>query len=352
VSGVDVVIPCYNYARFLPSAVQSALDQKGVDVRVLVIDDASPDNTSEVGEALARRDSRVTFRRHVVNCGHIASYNEGLMEWAAAEYSLMLSADDMAAPGAFARAAASMDRRPEVGMTYGMALVVSDDRMAATTAVDQSSDYRVVSSREFLQYCFEYGNAVETPTAIVRTSVQQRVGGYRPELPHSGDMEMWMRFAVDGPVVVFRAVQGFVRRHGSNMSDAYYGQQLRDRREIVHACESAVDGQDDRFPEMAAWRTAMRRRIGYEACLDASRAFDRGALDDCDACLRFAAEIWPDAAQSPLWRRIATKKWLGPTAWRAIRPAWARLRGSEPDLFAMPAPPPTPRVSGWWPNAR
>ena len=61
---IDVVIPCYNYGRFLHQCVNSVLGQVGVDVRVLVIDDASPDNTAEVAAALAREDPRVTVIRH------------------------------------------------------------------------------------------------------------------------------------------------------------------------------------------------------------------------------------------------------------------------------------------------
>ena len=44
-------------------------------------------------------------RRHEVNQGHIATYNEGLLEWAKADYTVLLSADDLLAPGALARAA-------------------------------------------------------------------------------------------------------------------------------------------------------------------------------------------------------------------------------------------------------
>ena len=75
---IDVFIPCYNYGRFLYQCVNSVLGQEGVDVRVLVIDDASPDNTAEVAAALAREDPRVTVIRHSSNKGHINTYNEGI----------------------------------------------------------------------------------------------------------------------------------------------------------------------------------------------------------------------------------------------------------------------------------
>ena len=107
-SSVDVIVPCYRYGHFLRGCVESALAQTGADVRVLIIDDASPDNTAEVATELAKEDSRVSFFRHAVNKGHIATYNEGI-EWVSGDYMLLLSADDYLLPGALARAAELMD---------------------------------------------------------------------------------------------------------------------------------------------------------------------------------------------------------------------------------------------------
>ncbi|WDR02949.1 glycosyltransferase family A protein [Devosia algicola] len=46
---VDIVVPCYNYARYLGQCVESVLSQQKVSVRVLIIDDCSTDNSAEVG---------------------------------------------------------------------------------------------------------------------------------------------------------------------------------------------------------------------------------------------------------------------------------------------------------------
>src|SRR5580765_4204220 len=94
VSRVDVIIPCYKYARYLAACVDSVVSQDGVDVRALVIDDASPDDTPSVAARLTAQDPRVEYRRHTANRGHIATYNEGL-EWASGDYVLLLSADDL-----------------------------------------------------------------------------------------------------------------------------------------------------------------------------------------------------------------------------------------------------------------
>src|SRR5262249_14381598 len=86
-SSVSVVIPCYNYGHFLQDAVTSVLDeQEGVDVRVLIIDDASHDDSAAVAAKIAANDSRVEVAVHAANKGNIATYNEGLLEWADGDY--------------------------------------------------------------------------------------------------------------------------------------------------------------------------------------------------------------------------------------------------------------------------
>ena len=106
----------------------------------------------------------------------------------------------------------------DIGMTYGMAVIVGDAGDSGLSGLDQTDEHRLVPGALFVQHCCEFGNPVPTPTAVVRTALQQQLGGYRADLPHTGDMEMWMRFALHGPIGVFRAVQGHYRWHASNMS--------------------------------------------------------------------------------------------------------------------------------------
>lgn len=71
---VDIVIPCYNYGRYLRDCVASAVAQSGVTVRVLIINACSQDDTPSTGSELCESDGRVTFRTHDVNKGHIVTY--------------------------------------------------------------------------------------------------------------------------------------------------------------------------------------------------------------------------------------------------------------------------------------
>lgn len=346
-SSVDIVIPCYNYARFLRQSVESALFQEGVDVRVLIIDDCSSDESEEVGRALQAQDSRVTFRRHGENRGHIATYNEGLLGWASADYSVLLSADDALAPGALARAAQIMDRHPDVGMTCGVGRIIWNDERCPVTDESSSTEYRIVPGPDFLHRCFEKGNIVCTPTAVVRTELQQRLGGYRADLPHSGDMEMWMRFAVHNPVAATRAIQAYYRKHSANMSHHYYRQTFGDKEEVIKAYDAILTQWGTRFPDAGSWRGLMLRRLGEGAFWDGSRAFDHGDLEGCRACLEFAARLYPEIRTSRYWWRLRVKRLVGPALCRSVRPLLNLVRGNrdaEPEEGAAQGQEP-----GCWP---
>jgi GT2 family glycosyltransferase len=347
---IDVVVPCYNYGRFLTASVRSILEQDHVGVRILIIDDASTDETPEVAEGLARHDRRVTYRRHAENRGHIATYNEGLLEWASAEYSLLISADDVLAPGALARAAAVMDRHPDVGLAYGLARYIWDDEDPALIAEDASAEYRIVPPETFLRRCFEHGNVVSTPTAVVRTAVQQDLGGYSPEFPHAGDMEMWMRFAGRGPVAVLKAVQAFYRWHSVNMSSPYRANQLRDKAEVARVCGRMAERLRNAFPQCPSWLAATQRRLGEEAFWLASIAFDLGDKPAYQEYLEYAASVHPGIRHSAMWRKLQLKAFLGVAAWAQLRPQIDRLRGVSARSATLWTPPQRHQTFGWWPE--
>lgn len=350
-SSVDVVVPCYGYGHYLRECVESVLDQTGVNVRVLIIDDASSDDTPDVGQQLARRDPRVTFRRHAVNNGHIATYNEGLLDWASAEYALLLSADDALVPGALARAARVMDCHRQVGMVYGMARVIGVGDLPGHSEAATDA-YRIVPGPRFLRFCCETcSNPVPTPTAVVRTEVQRHLGGYRAEFPHTGDLEMWMRFAVHGPVGALRAEQGYYRWHGNNMGLRYYDQMLNDRREFAHVFKHVLSPLAALMPESRQWAAAASQQLAGSAFRYAASAFDRGAVEEYGAWLAFAKEVSASARGVPPWR-LQLRRIVGQAFWQKIRPTLNRLRGRPAAWSPRREPSLTLGAQwGWWPGS-
>ena len=96
---VTVVVPCFNYGRWLAGCVESALSQPGVQVDVVIVDDASTDNSLDVAQGLARcYPGRIRLVAQPRNRGHIPSVNEG-MRHVSGDYVVKLDADDLLAPG-------------------------------------------------------------------------------------------------------------------------------------------------------------------------------------------------------------------------------------------------------------
>jgi glycosyltransferase involved in cell wall biosynthesis len=72
---VSILIPTYNYARHLPAAIESVLDQDFLDFELLIADDASTDNTEEICREYEAKDSRIRFFCHAENLGMVENWN-------------------------------------------------------------------------------------------------------------------------------------------------------------------------------------------------------------------------------------------------------------------------------------
>jgi hypothetical protein len=327
-STVSVIVPCYNYGRYLGECVKSVLRQAGVDVRLLIIDDASRDDSAEVAEELGRRDGRVTVRRHEVNRGHIATYNEGL-DWATGDYTLLLSADDLLTPGALARAAGLMDDYPEIALVYGRQIVFHpDDPPPVPREAGYDYGRRVIPGTELIEsMCAAGANPVETPTVLVRTSVQKELGGYRPDLPHTADMELWLRFAARASVGVVAADQALKRMHSQNMQLQFLGTSLGDVRQRRSAFEVFFAGRGARLPGRERLERRARGNLALEAFWAANEAFETVELSRSEELIAFALETDPGLRSRPEWSRYRWKRRIGPRVWKAVSPLLDRLRG-------------------------
>lgn len=311
---VDVVIPCYNYSRYLGACVSSVLSQPEVNVRVLVIDDASSDETPYIGEALARSDRRVEFRRHDTNRGHIATYNEGLLGWSTGEYCVLLSADDMLSPGALSRALKIMETDRKVGMVYGPAIHFHEEK-EIPKVTPGAWEYSRWSGREWLERrCHAGHNVITSPEVVVRGSVQRLVGGYNSELPHAGDLEMWMRIAAVSDIAYVRRMpQAFYRVHSASMMRSKYNGQLLDLFQRKAAFDfffqhyvSSNKGED--------LHDVARRALAREALWDACRAYDHNQLEERRAkqLIDFAQATYSAFDALPEFKALQRRQRIGP----------------------------------------
>jgi hypothetical protein len=312
---VSVIVPSYNYASVLRGCVRSVLDQRGVQVRILVIDDCSSDETEAVGRELAAADHRVEFRRHEVNQGLIATANEGLA-WADGEHVVLLSADDFLTPGALRRAVAVMDARPEVGMVYGRAPYFREGHAfpAASGAWGRTDLWR---GADWVRLrCRSGHNCISSPEAVVRNSVARAVGGYDPGCTHASDLNMWLRIAAVSDVAYVRGVpQAVYRVHPTSMLRSAHTP-LRDLEERWKAFASFFATCGPLLEDAAELRTLAARALARQALWRASRAIDRNLVTGpealpVDALVAFGLDVYEGARSLREWRGLQLRRRMG-----------------------------------------
>jgi len=206
-----VVIPVHNGADFVEQAIDSALAQDGVSVQVVVVDDASTDETSAI---LERYGSRIDAVRLPKQPTGIAATNEGLAR-ATGEFVCILHHDDLLLPGKLARHVEVMRRHPEVGLSYSAQHYIDAHgrRLGTVRSPIAREDYVIAGTDELRALAVQ--NYINFCNAVVRRSAYDAVGRYPAQWQIVGEWAMWVRLAkrfdvayIDEPLVCYRLHPG------------------------------------------------------------------------------------------------------------------------------------------------
>lgn len=217
---VSFLVPCYRYAHFLGNCLESILRQTWTDFEVLVMDDCSPDHTSEVVRVFAG-DHRVRHVRNDVNLGLPRNFNRGLA-LARGEYLWGISADDaLGSPLALERYVAGLDGQAQTAFVFGPARVLLENGLDGVHAPGWHGDRDRLFTGDELPLMLARRNCVTAPAVLARTECYRRHGGYPLDLPHAADWYMWSHFALDGDALYLAEPLVHYRLHNGNMSASF-----------------------------------------------------------------------------------------------------------------------------------
>lgn len=209
---VSIVVPCYNYGRFLTECLDSifALEGPG-DFEVLVIDDASTDETPEVLAHYA--DPRLHIRRHEVNLGTAASVTEGFAA-ARGAFVARLDADDQYAPNFLTDTLSCFASYPEVTMCYGDFAYLTTDQARGGRGGPPLDASAVRVADEFLAILAD--NYICTPTVICRGRALDQIPPCPGWISGLEDWYYTLSLSSRGPVGYIPRVLGYYRIHAGN----------------------------------------------------------------------------------------------------------------------------------------
>ena len=113
------------------------------------------------------------------------------------------------------------------------------------------ADWHVIPGMELLETsCAKGSNLVPTPTVVVRTASMRRVGRHSEELPHTGDLELWLRLGLFGSVCRIEADQAYKRIHAVNMQHQFIEPAIGDLRHRKAAFEVLFRNHGASIPEL------------------------------------------------------------------------------------------------------
>lgn len=117
---VSVIIPCFNQAKYLEDAINSVLNQTYKNIEIILINDASTDNTKEIAKKYLNKVDNFVFIDNKTNLGLSSSRNIGISN-SSGEYILPLDADDEIKPTYIEKAVSILDSNEKIGIVYSKA---------------------------------------------------------------------------------------------------------------------------------------------------------------------------------------------------------------------------------------
>jgi glycosyltransferase involved in cell wall biosynthesis len=261
---VSVLIPTYNYARYLPEAIESVLEQDFRDLELLIVDDSSSDNTAEVVQPFCARDARVRFAVNSIHLGMVKNWNYCLQQ-ARGEYVKFLFADDkLYHPGAISKMVELMERNPSAVLAAS-ARSILDENSRVVDVWRSLGDGRH-NGRNVIAACLMQNgkNVVGEPSAVLFRK-KDALRGFNEQYLQMVDVEMWFHLLEHGDLAYTREPLCAFRCHASQRAERNTSSGLGWKEHAVFLSDYAVQPWLPRrvvFPLLFHLRRSRQKKPG------------------------------------------------------------------------------------------
>ena len=226
---VSVILPAYNAARYLRPAVESILYQSFADFELIAVDDGSTDDTKLILKRFAARDARVKLISRP-NTGYVRAMQDAIHA-SQGEYLARMDADDLAHPARLTMQVAHLDAHLDVSVV-GSSYDLIDDAGRYLRTQTQPADDATLQ-----QQCLAGTTPICHPTALIRRSDFDRVGGYDPAACPAEDLDLWLRLGEIGKLACLPDRLMKYRLHPNSVSETRQAEQMD---AVQRICEVAA----------------------------------------------------------------------------------------------------------------
>ena len=192
---ISIVLPTYNRAKLLPRAVYSVFEQTWENWELLIVDDASDDDTGEVCKQFRQEDERVRYIKLPENLGPAGARNRGIAQ-AKGDFIAFLDSDDEWLPTKLDQQMRAM--KPEDALCYCNYEYYDEEEYLLGVCPPRDIAPILKSGKMLSQLLIM--NMIGTPTILVRKACIEEVGAFNEDLTCLEDYEFVLRIAEKYPI--------------------------------------------------------------------------------------------------------------------------------------------------------
>jgi glycosyltransferase involved in cell wall biosynthesis len=212
---VSIVMPAYNAAPWIAETITSLLAQTFENFELLIADDGSTDDTKTIIETYAKQDPRI--RLHAINHGGVVAARNSLLQASRGQFVMFHDADDLSVPERMQRQVQYLEHHANcVGVSCNISKFKGAAVWPATIDVLKPPTLRLRSSR--LSGLGYHKKDFPFPACMVRTTVAQNMGGFRPFFSYAEDADFIYRLEEQGELAVLDETLFLYRQHATNTS--------------------------------------------------------------------------------------------------------------------------------------
>lgn len=250
---ISIILTSYNHAKYIRESIDSVLAQTFADFELLVLDDASSDNSWDIINSYT--DPRIKAYRNENNQLGTKRFNQAITEIAAGEYIAVHHSDDVWELDKLHKQVEFLDSHPQYGAIFTNAFAIGEDSKPLNDPAHFYSsifDQHNRSRYEWLNHFFYEGNALCHPSILVRKHCYMNCGVYRYGLAQLTDFDMWIRLCLKYEIYVLpeRLVRFRVRENEANASGRRPEARIRAATELHYVLRNFLE--IDSFEEMEA----------------------------------------------------------------------------------------------------
>ena len=212
---VSVCMPNYNYGNYIGKSIQSVLDQTFKDFELIIVDDASTDNS--ISEIKKFSDNRIHFYQNEKNIGRLKNINKAL-SIAQGIYIILLPSDNLISPNILERSVSVLDLNKNVGLVHSSYEAIDINGSIIDRPHNDYSEHIEDGEIIFKKLIFnKYRICVST--ALVRKECYDTLGLFNEAVTGGADRDMWMRICLgDYDIAYINEILGYERKHDRNIT--------------------------------------------------------------------------------------------------------------------------------------